>query len=397
MPPKAKGHVKKVTKSPKSKAGSKKKGGAKPAKKASQKTPTIDFAAFLKKAKMSFNAKWNEPGHNTAKLADFEIIRTLGTGQFGRVMFARVLKAAKRQFVAIKILERQKVISMLQTEHVIYEKKVLMAVNFPFLVSGRYSFKDNASLYFVLDFVPGGEMFSNLQKLGKYPESQAKFYAAQVVMSFEYLHFCGIVYRDLKPENLLIDITGYLKITDFGFAKKIDDKTTMTMCGTPEYLAPEVIKNIGYSYSVDWWALGILIYEMSSGKPPFASEDPMKIFEKIMNARVKYPTSFNTQLKDIIRQFLNPNWNNRLGSNDGGMEAVRNHDWFKDISWEQLFFKKIPAPYVPEIKGIEDTSHFEEYDEPPLLELPEDYTCNEMKDNRPWTYQVSLAEFERLI
>lgn len=335
---------------------------------------------YLLKAKRIFEFKWKENRQNTAKLSDFELIRTLGTGQFGRVMFVRHLKSKNKQFYAMKILERQKVVSMMQTEHVIYEKKVLQSIDFPFLVNYRYHFKDNASLYFVLEFIPGGEMFTNLQSVGKYPEIQARFYAAQVVLSFEYLHYLGIVYRDLKPENLLIDGKGYLKITDFGFAKRIDDKKTITMCGTPEYLAPEVIKNVGYSYSCDWWALGILIYEMCSGKPPFASEEPMKIFEKIMNARVKYPNTFNPVLKDVIRQLLIPDEKKRLGSSAAGTDGVKMHEWFQTIRWMDLFERKVPAPYVPEIKGIEDTSNFEEYDEVPLLELQEEVYSQEFKD-----------------
>lgn len=335
---------------------------------------------YLVRAKRLFDSKWSSNVHDTAKLSDFEIIRTVGTGQFGRVVFARSLRGKNKQYVAIKILERQKVVSMMQTEHVVYEKKVLQSIDFPFLVNYRYHFKDNANLFLVLEFIPGGEMFTHLQKVGKYPEAQTRFYAAQVVLSFEYLHYLGIVYRDLKPENLLIDITGYLKITDFGFAKRIDDKMTMTMCGTPEYLAPEVIKNVGYSYSVDWWALGILIYEMSSGKPPFASEEPMKIFEKIMNARVKYPNTFNPVLKDCIRNLLIPDWKKRLGSTSEGSDGVKMHEWFKVIDWQKLFEKKITAPFIPEVKSLDDTSNFEEYDEPPLLELPEEVYADQFKD-----------------
>ncbi|KAK7590178.1 hypothetical protein V9T40_001791 [Parthenolecanium corni] len=349
-----------------------------PEKAAAKRPPSM--LEILKRSKRTFDIKWKENRQNTAKLSDFEIIRTLGTGQFGRVMFARHLRSKNKQFLAIKILERQKVVSMVQTEHVIYEKKVLQSIDFPFLVNYRYHFKDNANLFFVLEFVPGGEMFTHLQSLGKYPESQARFYAAQVVLSFEYLHYLGIVYRDLKPENLLIDAQGYLKITDFGFAKRIDDKQTITMCGTPEYLAPEVIKNVGYSFSVDWWALGILIYEMSWGKPPFASEEPMKIFEKIMNARVKYPNTFNPILKDVVRNLLIPDWHKRLGSSKEGTDAVKMHEWFKTIDWMKLYLKKFTPPYVPEVKSLDDTSNFEEYDEVPILETPTEVYAEQFKD-----------------
>jgi serine/threonine protein kinase len=198
------------------------------------------------------------------KLDDFELDRTVGTGSFGRVMIA-YLKKDRTQRFAMKMLKKENIVKMKQIEHTLNEKQILASINFPFIVSLSYSFKDNSNIYMVLEFVSGGEMFTHLRKTGRYSEEIACFYASQILLSFEYLHHLNIIYRDLKPENVLFDNNGYIKITDFGFAKIIKDRT-WTLCGTPEYLAPEIILSRGYNKAVDWWAMGVLIYEMAAGK-----------------------------------------------------------------------------------------------------------------------------------
>lgn len=195
------------------------------------------------------------------KLEDFELDRTIGTGSFGRVMIVYV-KRNRTQRYAMKMLKKENIVKMKQVEHTLNEKKILCSVDFPFIVKLVYSFKDTSNLYMVLEYVSGGEMFTHLRKIGKYSEENACFYASQIVLTFEYLHYLNCVYRDLKPENVLYDSNGYVKITDFGFAKIIKDRT-WTLCGTPEYLAPEIILSRGYNKAVDWWALGVLIYEMA--------------------------------------------------------------------------------------------------------------------------------------
>ncbi|TPP58039.1 cAMP-dependent protein kinase catalytic subunit [Fasciola gigantica] len=198
----------------------------------------IWFYEFLEREKPIFDRKFEHPVQSNATLDEFDRVKTLGTGSFGRVMLVRHKKNQK--YYAMKILEKQKVVKLKQVEHTLNEKNILQAINFPFLVSLEFSFKDNTNLYMVLDFVAGGEMFSYLRRVQKFSEEDARFYASQVVLAFEYLHFFDLVYRDLKPENLLIDGNGYLKVTDFGFAKRIKGRT-WTLCGTPEYLAPEII------------------------------------------------------------------------------------------------------------------------------------------------------------
>lgn len=166
---------------------------------------------YLAEAKKDFERRWDNPERNTASLDDFDRVKTLGTGSFGRVML--VQDKVKKEFFAMKILDKQKVVKLKQVEHTLNEKRILKAVNFPFLVRLEASFKDNAYLYMVLEFVPGGEMFSHLRKTGRFSEQAARFYAAQIVLAFEYLHYLDLIYRDLKPENLLIDHQGYIKVS----------------------------------------------------------------------------------------------------------------------------------------------------------------------------------------
>lgn len=334
---------------------------------------------FLRRAKKRFDEKWaKNVSVRSAKTDDFEPIKTVGTGHFGRVVFA--LHKPSKKYYALKILEKSKVINSNQLQHVKNEKKILQCVSFPFLVNLKFNFKDNANLYMALDFVPGGEMFSHLQTCRKFNESMARFYTAQVVLSFEYLHHLGIIYRDLKPENLLLDSRGYLKITDFGFAKKIDHRRTWTRCGTTEYLAPEVVLRKGYNYSVDWWTVGILLYEMTNGQPPFRDKNPEDVYSKIIAGKITFPTHMGRVLRNIISELLKTDVTKRLGSKGSGVDEVKRHPFFQAIDWMAMLQKKYPAPIVPKLNGPIDTSNFQDYDEAPLIFSRTELYCNEFED-----------------
>lgn len=225
----------------------------------------------------------------------------------------------------------------------------------------------------LFEYISGGELFSRLRKDGRFSNDVALFYACEILLSIQYLHQKDIVYRDLKPENLLIDKYGHIKITDFGFAKRIENNRTYTLCGTPEYLAPEIIKGskVGYGKSVDWWALGILIFEMLSGYPPFYDNEPIGIYKKIIAGIIEFPRFFDVRSKDLIRKLLNPELSLRLGVNNNG-ESIKQHKWFRGVDWDEVLRREIPAPWVPVLKSEEDCSWFEKYPDSkePAKELP---------------------------
>ncbi|KAF8317613.1 kinase-like protein [Clavulina sp. PMI_390] len=297
-------------------------------------------------------------------LVDFTFHHTLGTGSFGRVHL--VQSKHNTRFYAIKVLAKEKVVRLKQVEHTNSERYLLGLCKHPFLVNLWGTFQDQHNLFMVMDFVAGGELFTLIRKSVRFPPTVAKFYAAEVATALEYLHQMDIIYRDLKPENILLGQDGHVKLTDFGFAKRVTaTEKTYTMCGTPDYLAPEIILSQGYTQSVDWYAWGVLIFEMLAGHPPFYTKnsDPSQLYRKIIEGHVRYPAQIDARARDLIAHCLTPDLSKRYGNGRRGGSDIFQHVWFAEVNWEMLVRKEIPAPYIPALKGEGDSSQFEAYAE----------------------------------
>ncbi|KIE00205.1 catalytic subunit of the PKA, partial [Metarhizium majus ARSEF 297] len=315
--------------------------------------------------------------------SNFNVVRTLGTGTFARVCLVRPSNAPNiplerdttgaAQVYALKILRKTQVIKLKQVDHVRHERAILADVaGHPFITNLLASFSDHDSLYMLLDYVPGGELFSYLRKFRRFDEATAQFYAAEIVLVLEYLHEQqgGVAYRDLKPENLLLDKDGHIKLVDFGFAKRLGYKgdhpvETYTLCGTPEYLAPEVIHNKGHTTAVDWWALGILIYEFLTGYPPFWHQNPIEIYKQIVEKPVTFPHDppISDEAKDIICSFCTIDRSRRLGNISGGAARVKAHPFFRNVNWDDLLSRRQLGPIIPPIRYAGDSQCFDVYPE----------------------------------
>ncbi|KAK7472320.1 cAMP-dependent protein kinase catalytic subunit, variant 2 [Stygiomarasmius scandens] len=297
-------------------------------------------------------------------LDDFIIQRTLGTGSFGRVHLVR--SKHNLRFYAIKVLNKEKIVRSKQVEHTNNEQAMLFTVKHPFIINLWGTFQDSYNLYMVMDFVPGGELFTLLRRSNKFPDPVAKFYAAEVALALNHLHKQDIIYRDLKPENILLNADGHIKIADFGFAKSCTS-VTWTLCGTPDYLAPEICQQQRYNKSVDWYALGVLIFEMISGLPPYHQPEanPVALYEKIIAgpSHIRWPNVFSSLAKDMILKLMEGDASKRYGNLRHGSGDVFAHPWFTEVDWEKLAMREITAPYLPKINGDGDASAFDRYPE----------------------------------
>jgi len=264
--------------------------------------------------------------------------------------------------MALKIIKKSEVIRLKQVEHVKAEKQILSSISHPFIVDLLASFQDEQRLYLLMEYVNGGELFSYLRREGRLPNDHAAFYAAETILAFEYLHSMNVVYRDLKPENLLLDWQGHIKITDFGFAKVVEDRT-WTLCGTPEYLAPEIIQSKGHGKSVDWWALGILIFEMIAGYPPFYDDTPFGIYQKVLAGRIDFPKNFDARARDLVKRLLTHDRAKRYGCLKDGANDIKDHKWLKSINWALCLRRGLSPPFIPNVESPDDTSLYDQYPE----------------------------------
>jgi len=264
---------------------------------------------------------------------------------------------------ALKVLRKDNIIKRNQVEHTRTERSVLGYVDHPFIVGLNMAFQSKDKLYFVLDYCAGGELFFHLSKVGKFPEPRACFYASEIILAIACVHKLDIIYRDLKPENVLLDARGHVRLTDFGLSKEgITSSSTgaTSFCGTPEYLAPEILNRQGHGRAVDWWSLGALLYEMLTGLPPFYCRDREKLFEKIRKGHLDYPNSLSARSQVLLRGLLTKDPKKRLGSGPNDALDIQQHTFFSEIDWKMLANGETVPPWNPKIHGSLDTSQFDE-------------------------------------
>nr|AZJ37421.1 AKT-1b [Haemonchus contortus]AZJ37422.1 AKT-1b [Haemonchus contortus] len=295
---------------------------------------------------------------------DFEFLKVLGKGTFGKVILCKEKRTSK--LYAIKILKKEVIIAREEVTHTLTENRVLQRCKHPFLTELKYSFQTADRLCFVMEFAIGGDLYYHLNRevqISKegFSEPRARFYGAEIVLALGYLHANNIVYRDLKLENLLLDKDGHIKIADFGLCKEeisFGDKTS-TFCGTPEYLAPEVLEDNDYGRSVDWWGVGVVMYEMMCGRLPFYSRDHQKLFELIMASELRFPSKLSAEAKQLLAGLLFKDPTQRLGGGPDDALEVCQQPFFKSIDWEKLYRKEIEPPYKPSVQSETDTSYFD--------------------------------------
>lgn len=342
--------------------------------------PNVRF--YRDKSRENFEKKWKLTLKDTASLDDFDLIRTIGVGAFGRVICVRNRK--NRKFYALKVLQKERVVRLDQVQRVYNEKRILQSVVNPFLVDLRFVFKTNSYLFFVMPLIRGGEIYHYIKTFHGFTEYQTKFYSGQIILAFQYLHSLDIVYRDLKPENVLLECDGYIKIIDFGFAKRLDNGMTTSFVGTPEYMAPEMLirtKRLeGYGCSVDWWTLGIFIYESASGEAPFAGSSLLQLFDSVVRKKYKMPSHFGDALTDLIDNILQVDLALRIGCKGKGAEEIKSHAFYSGLNWEALFDKKVPTEFVPSCQGEDFTKNFEKFVDLPMPESAKEEFVEEFRN-----------------
>ncbi|MCQ2816613.1 MAG: serine/threonine-protein kinase, partial [archaeon] len=298
-------------------------------------------------------------------LDDFETKKTLGKGSFGKVVL--VMHKEQKKYYAMKILKKGFIKQQNQVAHTKAEREILEMVDFEFIAKLVFAFQSQDKLYLVTEYMPGGEMFYHLHNERSFSENKTKFYICELILAIEYLHKNNIIYRDLKPENILIGQDGHIKITDFGLSKILcstdfetfSDSRTFSICGTPEYVAPEVLLGKGYNKSVDWWSLGCIMYEMLTGYSPFR-EAKLKLDIEIYYRPIEKERCISDTAFDLIKKLLDSDPNQRIGNGKEDAGAIKKHPFFEGIIWENFLNKTIKAPFIPKLINENDVSNFDE-------------------------------------
>jgi serine/threonine protein kinase SCH9 len=307
--------------------------------------------------------KFEKTAKQVLKPSDFQILKLIGKGTFGQVY--QVRKKDTKRIYAMKVLSKKVIVQKKEVAHTLGERNILVRTakaDSPFIVGLKFSFQTPSDLYLVTDFMSGGELFWHLQREGRFHEARAKFYIAELILALENLHKNDVVYRDLKPENILLDATGHIALCDFGLSKAnlAENATTNTFCGTTEYLAPEVLLDEhGYTKMVDFWSLGVLVFEMCCGWSPFYADDTQQMYKNIAFGKVRFPRdALSPEGRSFVKGLLNRNPKHRLGYHRDA-EELKEHEFFFDIDWDALAKKNITPPFKPKLKSELDTSNFD--------------------------------------
>ncbi|XP_062855678.1 protein kinase C zeta type isoform X2 [Trichomycterus rosablanca] len=316
------------------------------------------------------------------KLSDFDLLRVIGRGSYAKVLLVRLKK--NDHVYAMKVVKKELVhddedIDWVQTEKHVFEQ----ASTNPFLVGLHSCFQTESRLFLVIEYVNGGDLMFHMQRQRKLPEEHARFYAAEICIALNFLHEKGIIYRDLKLDNVLLDQDGHIKITDYGMCKEgiRPGDTTSTFCGTPNYIAPEILRGEDYGFSVDWWALGVLMFEMMAGRSPFdiMTDNPDMnteeyLFQVILEKPIRIPRSLSVKAANVLKGFLNKDPKERLGCQvETGFTDIKAHTFFRSIDWEQLELKQVTPPFKPQITDDYGLENFDtQFTNEPVQLTPDD-------------------------
>ena len=278
----------------------------------------------------------------------FEFIKVLGKGSYSIVTLVR--KKDTGILYAMKSIEKQRVLQEITVSQILSEKIILSSINHPFICKMFWAFQSRKKLHIVMEYYPGGELYHHLKRVRSFSEDHAKFYFAEVLLSLKYLHEKDIAYRDLKPENIVIDIDGHARLTDFGLSKMDMRDESRSFCGSPEYMSPDMLRNQGHTKMVDLYCVGVLLFELITGRPPFYDKNKDEMYSKILNGKLEVPDFVSDDAKDLITKLLDKNPKTRIGS-QGGIEDVIRHPWLRDVDFEKLVEKKVQPPFVPDLQG----------------------------------------------
>ena len=329
----------------------------------------------------------NEENPLSVKLcaSDFEKKSLLGRGSFGEVFLVKNKRNEK--YYAMKILNKDAVKLRHQEVHTKAERDLMVKIHCPFIVGIKFAFQDKEKLYIITEFMQGGEIFYHLHKERKFNTEKTKFYISEIVLALEFLHNKHMLYRDLKPENILLGSDGHIKLTDFGLSKIFNQKKqkAYTICGTPQYLAPEILSDDGYDKTIDWWSLGCVMYEMLVGKAPFRIPKGAYLSAEIYKKKISIPDFVTQEARDLISQLLVPNPKKRLGYGPEDAEKIKAHPYFEGINWDDAWNQKLTPPFVPVLKSETDLTYFdkmftdEKIEGSKVSEIPESVTGSEYK------------------